>query len=77
MCVTVLILSLFSEKHIEVSIGSGKVVARRVNAVFEPLIRLPGLKESTKMSLTDSELLTGIMDEARRQVGVVYEQDSQ
>jgi len=45
--------------------------------VFEPLIRLPGLKESIKMSLTDSELLTGIMDEARRQVGVVYEQDSQ
>uniref|UniRef100_A0A8C1QGF9 Trans-1,2-dihydrobenzene-1,2-diol dehydrogenase n=1 Tax=Cyprinus carpio TaxID=7962 RepID=A0A8C1QGF9_CYPCA len=38
---------------------------------------LKGLKESIKMSLTDSELLTEIMDEARRQVGVVYEQDSQ
>ncbi|CAM4584475.1 unnamed protein product [Leuciscus chuanchicus] len=38
---------------------------------------LKGLKESVKMSLTDSELLIGIMDEARRQVGVVYEQDSQ
>ncbi|XP_016374040.1 trans-1,2-dihydrobenzene-1,2-diol dehydrogenase-like [Sinocyclocheilus rhinocerous] len=38
---------------------------------------LKGLKESIKMSLTDSELLIEIMDEARRQVGVVYEQDSQ
>ncbi|XP_067275984.1 trans-1,2-dihydrobenzene-1,2-diol dehydrogenase-like [Pseudorasbora parva] len=38
---------------------------------------LKGLKESIKMSLKDSELLTEIMDEARRQVGVVYEQDSQ
>ncbi|XP_067245575.1 dihydrodiol dehydrogenase, tandem duplicate 1 [Chanodichthys erythropterus] len=36
-----------------------------------------GLKESIKMSLTDSELLFEIMDEARRQIGVVYEQDSQ
>ncbi|XP_051953679.1 dihydrodiol dehydrogenase, tandem duplicate 1 [Xyrauchen texanus] len=36
-----------------------------------------GLKESSKMSLTDSELLIEIMDEARRQVGVVYDQDSQ
>lgn len=41
------------------------------------LIRLKGLKESIKMSLTDSELLIEVMDEARRQVGVVYEQDSQ
>ncbi|XP_056334232.1 dihydrodiol dehydrogenase, tandem duplicate 1 [Danio aesculapii] len=36
-----------------------------------------GLKESIRMSLADSELVMEIMDEARRQVGVVYEQDSQ
>lgn len=41
------------------------------------MICLTGLKESIKMSLTDSELLIEIMDEARRQVGVVYLQDSQ
>jgi len=40
-------------------------------------LSLTGLKESSKMSLTDSELLIEIMDEARRQVGVVYQQDSQ
>ncbi|XP_043093466.1 dihydrodiol dehydrogenase, tandem duplicate 1 [Puntigrus tetrazona] len=38
---------------------------------------LKGLKESIKMSLADSELLVEVMDEARRQVGVAYEQDSQ
>ncbi|XP_052387921.1 trans-1,2-dihydrobenzene-1,2-diol dehydrogenase [Carassius gibelio] len=38
---------------------------------------LKGLKESIKMSLADSELLIEVMDEARRQVGVVYQQDSQ
>lgn len=41
------------------------------------LICPTGLKENINMSLTDSELLTEIMDEARRQMGVVYEQDSQ
>ncbi|KAG1944589.1 trans-1,2-dihydrobenzene-1,2-diol dehydrogenase [Pimephales promelas] len=35
------------------------------------------LKESSCMSLADSALLMEIMDEARRQVGVVYSQDSQ
>ncbi|KAG7467994.1 hypothetical protein MATL_G00138060 [Megalops atlanticus] len=38
---------------------------------------LKGLKESSRMSLADSLLLTEVMDEARRQVGVVYSQDSQ
>ncbi|KAK9959192.1 hypothetical protein ABG768_011267 [Culter alburnus] len=38
---------------------------------------LKGLKESSRMSHADSALLTEIMDEARRQVGVVYSQDSQ
>uniref|UniRef100_A0A673G8Z8 Trans-1,2-dihydrobenzene-1,2-diol dehydrogenase n=1 Tax=Sinocyclocheilus rhinocerous TaxID=307959 RepID=A0A673G8Z8_9TELE len=38
---------------------------------------LHGLKESSRMSHTDSALLAEIMDEARRQVGVVYSQDSQ
>ncbi|XP_036399245.1 trans-1,2-dihydrobenzene-1,2-diol dehydrogenase-like [Megalops cyprinoides] len=37
---------------------------------------LKGLKESSQMSLADSSLLTEIMDEARRQVGVVFPQDS-
>lgn len=41
------------------------------------LICLAGVKESAKMSLSDSELLMEVLDEARRQVGVVYEQDSQ
>ncbi len=36
-----------------------------------------GLKESSRMSHADSALLAEIMDEARRQVGVVYSQDSQ
>uniref|UniRef100_A0A672RVW0 Dihydrodiol dehydrogenase, tandem duplicate 2 n=1 Tax=Sinocyclocheilus grahami TaxID=75366 RepID=A0A672RVW0_SINGR len=38
---------------------------------------LHGLKESSRMSHADSALLAEIMDEARRQVGVVYSQDSQ
>ncbi|CAM4584483.1 hypothetical protein PO909_031782 [Leuciscus waleckii] len=38
---------------------------------------LKGLKESSLMSHADSALLMEIMDEARRQVGVVYSQDSQ
>ncbi|NP_001005600.2 trans-1,2-dihydrobenzene-1,2-diol dehydrogenase [Danio rerio] len=38
---------------------------------------LAGLKESSRMSHADSALLADIMDEARRQVGVVYSQDSQ
>ncbi|XP_073706975.1 trans-1,2-dihydrobenzene-1,2-diol dehydrogenase [Garra rufa] len=38
---------------------------------------LNGLKESSRMSHADSALLAEIMDEARRQVGVVYSQDSQ
>ncbi|XP_036401839.1 trans-1,2-dihydrobenzene-1,2-diol dehydrogenase-like [Megalops cyprinoides] len=38
---------------------------------------LKGLRESSQMSLSDSALLAEIMDEARRQVGVVYSQDSQ
>ncbi|KAK2894390.1 hypothetical protein QQF64_012782 [Cirrhinus molitorella] len=38
---------------------------------------LEGLKESVKMSLADSEMLIEVMDEARRQAGVVYDQDSQ
>ncbi|XP_007239709.3 trans-1,2-dihydrobenzene-1,2-diol dehydrogenase [Astyanax mexicanus] len=37
---------------------------------------LKGLKESSRMSLADSQLLTEIMDEARKQVGVVFDQDS-
>lgn len=36
-----------------------------------------GLKESPRMSLADSVLLTEIMDEIRKQVGVVFGQDSQ
>ncbi|XP_028812882.1 trans-1,2-dihydrobenzene-1,2-diol dehydrogenase [Denticeps clupeoides] len=35
-----------------------------------------GLKESSRMSHADSLLLTDLMDQARRQVGVVYPQDS-
>uniref|UniRef100_A0A3B4DHF8 Trans-1,2-dihydrobenzene-1,2-diol dehydrogenase n=2 Tax=Pygocentrus nattereri TaxID=42514 RepID=A0A3B4DHF8_PYGNA len=38
---------------------------------------LKGLKESSRMSHADSALLADIMDEARRQVGVVYSQDHQ
>ncbi|XP_071384934.1 trans-1,2-dihydrobenzene-1,2-diol dehydrogenase-like [Centroberyx affinis] len=38
---------------------------------------LKGLKESPRMPLADSVLLTEIMDEARKQVGVVFNQDSQ
>ncbi|KAL1257238.1 hypothetical protein QQF64_012783 [Cirrhinus molitorella] len=38
---------------------------------------LNGLKESSRMSHADSVLLAEIMDEARRQVGVVYSQDNQ
>uniref|UniRef100_A0A8D0CK83 Trans-1,2-dihydrobenzene-1,2-diol dehydrogenase n=1 Tax=Scleropages formosus TaxID=113540 RepID=A0A8D0CK83_SCLFO len=34
---------------------------------------LNGLKESSRMTLADSAMLTEIMDEARRQVGVVFE----
>ncbi|KAL4613215.1 trans-1,2-dihydrobenzene-1,2-diol dehydrogenase-like [Arapaima gigas] len=37
---------------------------------------LKGLKESIRMPLADSALLAEIMDEARRQVGVVYSQDA-
>lgn len=36
-----------------------------------------GLKESSRMSHSDSALLAEIMDECRRQVGVVYNQDHQ
>lgn len=36
-----------------------------------------GLKESTTMSHADSLLLAELEDEVRRQVGVVYSQDSQ
>ncbi|XP_027015077.2 trans-1,2-dihydrobenzene-1,2-diol dehydrogenase [Tachysurus fulvidraco] len=38
---------------------------------------LKGLKESSRMSHSDSALLAEIMDECRRQVGVVYSQDHQ
>lgn len=38
---------------------------------------LKGLKESSRMSLSDSALLMEVMDEARRQVGVLYSQDIQ
>jgi len=38
---------------------------------------LKGLKESPRMPLSESALLTEIMDEARKQVGVVFSQDSQ
>ncbi|KAJ8406566.1 hypothetical protein AAFF_G00301400 [Aldrovandia affinis] len=38
---------------------------------------LKGLKESSRMSLGDSSLLMEIMDEARRQVGVVFPQDGE
>ncbi|XP_028299058.1 dihydrodiol dehydrogenase, tandem duplicate 1 [Gouania willdenowi] len=38
---------------------------------------LKGMKESPVMSLQDSVLLTEIMDEIRKQVGVVFSQDSQ
>uniref|UniRef100_A0A8D0DHS9 Trans-1,2-dihydrobenzene-1,2-diol dehydrogenase n=1 Tax=Salvator merianae TaxID=96440 RepID=A0A8D0DHS9_SALMN len=36
---------------------------------------LKGLKESPVMTHADSELVNGILEEARRQVGVVYPQD--
>uniref|UniRef100_UPI00398EA6D6 trans-1,2-dihydrobenzene-1,2-diol dehydrogenase-like n=1 Tax=Pristiophorus japonicus TaxID=55135 RepID=UPI00398EA6D6 len=35
-----------------------------------------GLKESPQMPLAESELIVSIMDEARRQLGVVYHQDT-
>ncbi|XP_061567223.1 dihydrodiol dehydrogenase, tandem duplicate 1 [Cololabis saira] len=38
---------------------------------------LGGLKESPRMPLADSVLLTELMDEIRKQVGVVFGQDSQ
>uniref|UniRef100_A0A673XVE2 Trans-1,2-dihydrobenzene-1,2-diol dehydrogenase n=1 Tax=Salmo trutta TaxID=8032 RepID=A0A673XVE2_SALTR len=38
---------------------------------------LKGLKESPRMPLSESALLTEIMDERRKQVGVVFNQDSQ
>uniref|UniRef100_A0A3Q2Q2B7 Trans-1,2-dihydrobenzene-1,2-diol dehydrogenase n=1 Tax=Fundulus heteroclitus TaxID=8078 RepID=A0A3Q2Q2B7_FUNHE len=38
---------------------------------------LKGLKESPRMPLADSILLTEIMDEIRKQVGVVFNQDKQ
>ncbi|KAM9860935.1 trans-1,2-dihydrobenzene-1,2-diol dehydrogenase-like [Aulostomus maculatus] len=38
---------------------------------------LKGLKESPRMPLADSVLLTEIMDEIRKQVGVSFNQDSQ
>ncbi|KAM4603080.1 dihydrodiol dehydrogenase, tandem duplicate 1 [Polymixia lowei] len=38
---------------------------------------LKGLKESPRMPLSESLQLTEIMDEARKQVGVVFNQDSQ
>ncbi|XP_056134268.1 trans-1,2-dihydrobenzene-1,2-diol dehydrogenase-like [Lampris incognitus] len=38
---------------------------------------LKGLKESPRMPLSDSVLLAEIMDEVRKQVGVVFSQDSQ
>uniref|UniRef100_A0A3Q3X8C8 Trans-1,2-dihydrobenzene-1,2-diol dehydrogenase n=1 Tax=Mola mola TaxID=94237 RepID=A0A3Q3X8C8_MOLML len=38
---------------------------------------LKGLKESPQMPLADSILLTEIMDEIRKQIGVVFSQDSQ
>ncbi|KAG9348715.1 hypothetical protein JZ751_029032 [Albula glossodonta] len=38
---------------------------------------LKGLKESSRMTLSDSALLAEIMDETRRQVGVTYSQDNQ
>ncbi|KAJ8340675.1 hypothetical protein SKAU_G00353080 [Synaphobranchus kaupii] len=38
---------------------------------------LKGLKESSRMSLEESSLLAEIMDEARRQVGVVFPQDGE
>ncbi|XP_018600746.2 trans-1,2-dihydrobenzene-1,2-diol dehydrogenase-like [Scleropages formosus] len=37
---------------------------------------LKGLRESSRMPLADSFLLAELMDEARRQVGVVYSQDA-
>lgn len=36
-----------------------------------------GLKESPRMPLSESALLTEVMDECRKQVGVVFNQDSQ
>lgn len=47
---------------------------------FPPLLTsysTAGLKESPRMPLADSLLLTEIMDEIRKQVGVVFSQDSQ
>ncbi|KAK1161001.1 trans-1,2-dihydrobenzene-1,2-diol dehydrogenase-like isoform X1 [Acipenser oxyrinchus oxyrinchus] len=38
---------------------------------------LAGLKQSPRMTLEDTALLTSIRDEARRQVGVVYCQDAE
>lgn len=38
---------------------------------------LTGLKESSIMSHADSLLLAELEDEVRRQIGVVYDQDSQ
>ncbi|XP_067830388.1 trans-1,2-dihydrobenzene-1,2-diol dehydrogenase-like isoform X1 [Heptranchias perlo] len=35
-----------------------------------------GLKESSQLPLAESELIMSILDEARRQVGVVYNQDT-
>lgn len=39
-------------------------------------VLLLGLKESAGMSWADSKLLAETMDEVRRQLGVVYDQDN-
>ncbi|RXM94283.1 Trans-1,2-dihydrobenzene-1,2-diol dehydrogenase [Acipenser ruthenus] len=40
-------------------------------------VKIDGLKQSPRMMLEDTALLTSIRDEARRQVGVVYCQDAE
>ncbi|MGH0132120.1 UNVERIFIED_CONTAM: hypothetical protein FKN15_048759 [Acipenser sinensis] len=40
-------------------------------------VKIDGLKQSPRMTLEDTALLTSICDEARRQVGVVYCQDAE
>ncbi|XP_077773236.1 trans-1,2-dihydrobenzene-1,2-diol dehydrogenase-like isoform X2 [Podarcis muralis] len=50
-------------------------IGLRYEAEHVRLCLLKGLKESPVMPLHESEIIATISDEARRQVGVIYEQD--
>lgn len=53
------------------------VFFRQSDSPVKLLFHPTGLLESPRMPLAESVLLTEIMDEIRKQVGVVFGQDSQ